>query len=89
MGRYRDDDDEDTELPAPLHEPPEWLTPWNYPNRITDELAIAIATEIVYGADLKAAGMKNGIAPGRLIKWLKWGEDAYNRDADGNDPRHD
>lgn len=78
---------DDSRSTSSLNPLPTWLSPWNYPTRVTDDLAINIAVAVWHGADFRAAGMLYGVAPSRLMTWLKWGAEAYRRDADGNDPQ--
>lgn len=73
-----------SDLPG-LPEPPEWFSPWSYPSRVDDALAIQIATEVAQGSTIAAAGMQYGVSPSRLTAWLKWGAEAYDRDAGPND----
>lgn len=70
-----------------LGQPRTWFSPWNYPSRVSNELSVRIAEAVALGADLKAACMREGVAWSRAMQWLRWGEDAYRRDADGNDVR--
>lgn len=63
----------------------EWFSPWAYPTRVSDALAISIATAIFHGASLSAAAMRDGVSPARARQWLKWGAEAYKRDANPQD----
>lgn len=72
------------DLPG-LPEPPEWFSPWSYPSRVDDALAIRIATNVALGSTIASAAMAEGVAPSRASMWLKWGADAYDRDAGAKD----
>lgn len=72
-----------------LVQPVTWYSPRNYPSRVSDELAINIATEIMHGASINSACMMYGVLPPRAKQWLRWGVDAYMRDADDSDRQAD
>jgi hypothetical protein len=63
----------------------EWASPWNYPTRVDDALATRIAELIAGGASFAAAAMHEHVMPSRFHRWMKWGDEAYQRDAGPED----
>lgn len=60
-----------------------WITPYAQRRTVTEELAIAVAEDVVRGATLLSAAAKYGISRSKLMRWLDWGMEA---DADGAGP---
>lgn len=61
-----------------------WLSPANYHTRCTDAVSVAVASEILLGASWQSATKKYGVR-GVALKWMKWGYEAYQRDAGPED----
>lgn len=66
-----------------------WFWPGNYPTRCNNTFCEDVALDVLNGASLSAAAMKRGVAPSRVKEWMRWGEDAYRRDANETDPHAD